>query len=103
MMQAMMSMHEESRKSNANIARIAASLEKEKLHVQTIQNHNQGGSSTTSDNTKNCNVVTTLQSGKQFENMEPPMQDRSQEEEQQKEEEEFQENGDFEIPEEAVP
>ena len=41
---------------------------KGKLHAQTIQNLNQGGSSTASDNTRNCNAVTTLRSGKQFEN-----------------------------------
>ena len=102
MMQTMMSMHEESRKSNENIARIAASLEKGKLPAQTIQNLNQGGSSTLGENTRNCNAVTTLRSGKQFENVEPPMQDQSQEEQQQ-EEEEFQENRYFKILEEAEP
>ena len=104
MMQAMMTMQEEAKKSNDNIARIAASLEKGKLPAQAVQNPNQGGSSNTGDNTRNCNAVTTLRSGKQFQNPEPSMQYQSQEEEEPiQDEEESHDTGDFEILDEAEP
>ena len=104
MMQAMMTMQEEAKKSNDNIARLAASLEKGKLPAQVVQNPNQGGSSNTSDNTRNCNAVTTLRSGKQFQNPEPSMQYQSQEEEEPiQDDEETHDIWDFKTFDEAEP
>ena len=78
MMQHMMTMQEESRKNNENLMKlVATSLEKK-------------------DNVRNCNAVTTLRSGKQFNNPEPPMQYQSHEEEQVQDEDEPHESGNFE-------
>ena len=65
MMQHMMSMQEESRKSNDNLVKLlAASLEK-------------------GNNVRDCNAVTILRSGKQYQNPEPLAQEPTQEEESQ--------------------
>ena len=111
MMQTMLNMQEEAKKNNENmakqsenIARLAASLEKGTLPGQVVKNPNQGSSSNDQDPTRHCNAVTTLRSGKQFENPEPPLQYQSYEEEEQVEnEDESQGFENLDAPDEVEP